>query len=322
MTLPSALQKANDEADALMAKATTKNTADDATLDDNKQREQETGTPAENKPTPEKEPQSDIDWEHKYKVLQGKFNQQSEQLKPLQEKVRQLESTAINPQQVTQLQNQITELQQRNNQLEQMAQEQSASKPQLNPYLQEEYGEEFAQAVAQSAQAQVDAVTAKFQKQLDAVNSQFQATQQSVNQTSTENRFASLRSVLKNNGINFDQVDNDPMFHEWLSEHDEYSGQPRQALLSSAFQSGDVERTARFYQAFISTQKRKPEQNPLSQHVEAPAVPGGADTGAQPAMFDPNAFEKLHDKLRRGQISQADFEQEERRLFSALNNQG
>lgn len=317
MSLPKAVIEAEAKANAMIEaqKGNTDNTstpANNDTIDLPKQSEtppQETLQAQENNP-----------YKHKYEVLQGKFNKLAADMKAMQEKDAIQTSAALpeNDPRFVQLQQQLSALQQQNSQLEQALKERPEPQAQveLNPYLVDEYGEEFAEAVAKAAESQTKAAVDQLRKEF---GSKIDSTHNKVSEFSTSNTMASLKALLANShGIKFDLVNNDPEFHSYLMAQDPYSGVQRQSLLENAFQSGDVERTARFFTDFVKTQNTTSSDHPLSSHVDPATNVVMQDTGTQPAQFNANALAELHDQFRRGLITEADFNKRESELFAAL----
>ena len=266
---------------------------------------------------PKAEPQADpknVDWEHKYNVLNGMYKTDTQNLKSQLQQAQALPQadTAL----VTNLQAQLAQLQDRNSQLEQAVQSAPvASQTELDNYLVEEYGEEFAKAVAQTAAAQ----SAPLLKKLEHLESQFSTQSESIAQNESDRAMNALKSTLSNAGLNFEQVNNDALFHKWLSETDHYSGMQRQQLLEQAFNSGDTQRTARFYTDFAETQNRTAKNNPFHDHVDRlPNQSVGEQVDAQRPTFNPNAMTELGIAFRRGQITRQEYEDAERKLFAQL----
>ena len=311
MTLPRALREAEANADALINR-NAGNTDGQSTPSTNDKQVEPQGTPQNATPQDDS-----TDWKHKFSVLQGKYNSE---IGPLREKVRQLEGNAVSSEQVAQLQQQLQQLQSDNTQLKQTLAEhqQQQETSNLNPYLVDEYGDDFARAVAEQASLQTKSLRQEFENKISELTQQVQSSQNNVQQVATDNRMQTLKSVLGNRQVNFDQVNNDPDFHNWLSEVDPYSGMQRQALLETAFNQGDIERTARFYTAFVESQKSTPN-NPLRDHVDPTHGNSFADTGSQTSTFDPNALVQLGRQLQLGKITQAEYDQREKQLFAAMN---
>jgi hypothetical protein len=269
-------------------------------------------TPVEKQPDP-----VNVDWEHKYKVLDGMFK--AERTK-LSEQIKQLQALPqANTTLVANLQAEIERLKQTNSQLEQAKQSEPAvSHTELDSYLVDEYGEEFAQAVAKTANAQNAPLLQKLQHLENQLNSQ----SQSIQTNETDRNMTSLKATIKSAGFDFNVVNGDSMFHAWLSESDPYSGMQRQDLLEQAFNSGDTLRTARFYTDFMKTQTIKAAQNPFSEHVERlPNVSVGEEVNTQQPIFDRQAIVRLAEQKRRGQITDAEYVAAERKIFAQLKQQ-
>lgn len=267
---------------------------------------------------PKQEPDPvNVDWEHKYKVLDGMFKAEktklSEQIKQLQA-LPQADHTLV-----ANLQAEIQQLKQTNSQLEQAKQSAPAvSQTELDSYLVDEYGEEFAQAVAKTASAQ----NAPLLEQLQRLETQLNSQSQSIQTNEVDRNMNALKSTIKGSGFEFDVVNGDSMFHAWLAESDPYSGMQRQQLLEQAFNSGDIQRTARFYTDFMNTQTTKATQSPFNDHVDRlPNVSVGEQVNTQQPVFDRQAIVRLAEQKRRGQITNAQYVEAERKIFAQLKQQ-
>lgn len=320
MTLPKALADAEARADALInGNGGKTEEAEPANADPapeaNQPGQQPQGTP------PQQDPQEQTDYKHKYDVLQGMFNTTNNELKTLKDQLRQLESRPDNSAQLQQLQQQLQTLQQQNEQLKQQA---SAQQPiQYNEALVSEYGEEFAKAVAEQSRstysADIKQMQSHYEAQLNELKQQLASTQQHVSQTSQDARMQHLSHMLSQQNIDFNRVDSDPEFHQWLAQEESpFSGQTRQELLSRAYQSGDLQRTARFYSAFMESQKTAPS-NPLNNYVDPLSQTTPVEKpNAQPQQFDANELVKLNREYQEGRITTAEFERRENELFARL----
>lgn len=318
MSLPQAVMKAEAEANA-MIEAQNGNT-DKASTPDKEVTQIEFPKQSETPQNETSPPQQEDPYKHKYEVLQGKFNKLAADMKALQEKDAQQTnpvSIETDPRYV-QLQQQLSQLQQQNSQLMQTLESrpEPEAKVELDPYLVEEYGEEFAAAVAKTAAAQTKSAVEKLRQEF---GHKIESTQNTVSQVTTTSSMNNLKKILSDQGIKFDLVNNDPEFHAYLMASDPFSGTQRQTLLENAFNSGDVERTARFFTDFVKTQNQTSSEHPLADHVDPSTNVVMQDTGSQQPNFDPDALTKLHDQFRRGLITEAEFQQKERSLFAALS---
>lgn len=255
---------------------------------------------------PQTQPQAtsdNVDWQAKYQVLQGKYNKE---VKAIHDKAALLDPTPTQNEADSALLQEVEQLRQK------LAQVQATNEqPTLNEHLVSEYGEEFAKAVAETANAQVAELRNEF-------DNRFSQQQQDISSWTTESKMTAVKQSLAGLKIDFNLVDNDPLFHDWMKESDPYSGQTRQTMMMSAFNQGELDRVTRFYTAFVEANQVRAEQHPFSQHVEAP--PSAAqDIGATQAVFDPDAFQALHRKYQRGGISDAEFAKAEREMYAALS---
>lgn len=296
MSLPIDVQEAEKKADEMIKGNTTQ-----APKDPQPQ------TPPNQVETPPKATSNNVDWKAKYDVLQGKYNNE---VPTLIDKVKSLESSALAPNESDQdLRNENLRLKQELDQ----AQQRNVAEPNLalDKHLVAEYGEEFAKAVANTAKAQVDAVKSEFDHK---INQQ----EQHISSWTNESKMTAIQQSLSGLNIDFNQVDKDPLFHDWLNKKDDYSGSTRQQMMVDAFNQGDLNRVIRFYTAFMDSQKQRSENHPFNQHIEAPPS-DVTHQGTQQKVFDSDAFQDLHKRYQRGHISDDEFVKAEREMYAALS---
>jgi hypothetical protein len=318
MALPNALKKQAEKVDGYY-----KNTGDDQT-DPSTQTSQSAPTEIPKPQSQTSETHDDIDYKAKYKTLEGKYKAEvpklHDEVSQLKSKLQQLSAIETDNSKVSQLESQIRELQQANSQLMQTIESgKNGANEQLNSYLSDEYGEEFAKAVAEQARAIANAESSRLTQELEAIKNQFQQTQETVTQSSEQAALNSLSSMLQAQGINFNEVDGDPLFHNWLNQVDTRSGETYSNLMRKAFAQGDLKRTASFYVDYNASQPRSNRQ--LNEYADPLNTVNQSDTGSNNAPFDPNAFKRLGEQLMRKQITREEYEQKERELFRALNRQ-
>tara|TARA_R110002167_G_scaffold91458_1_gene246100 strand:- start:170685 stop:171662 length:978 start_codon:yes stop_codon:yes gene_type:complete len=322
MGLPRAVIEAEKAAEAAML-ALKGNTGEQPTPEVESKKPELTETPEPVKsPVQEQQPaptsnDDGLDWKHKYDVLKGKFNSS---VPALQEKVKQLESQVDNNPKFAQLERESFADKQRISQLEQALQvkEVKPAELELNPYLKEEYGEDFAKAVADTARQENQIMSNKLNELEAKLSGQIQSTQNDVKQTNAVTKMDGLKALISAGGHAFESINDDPMFHEWLSGVDKYSGKERQSLLQHAYDSSNLKLASSFYIDFMGTQKQRFNSNPLSQHVEPVNSNNGQDKLSTNTPFNAESFQELHDKFRRREITEAEFNEKEREFFSAL----
>lgn len=317
MALPQALQDANEKANELIRQQSEgqKSTPDTGNTEDPKPQAQQ---PQENRtPEPPQQQQSDSEqtWEHKYRVLQGKYNADT---KKLNEQLQEAQKRSQDPS----LQHRIQALESENSQLkQQLEQQQQASQPtgelKLNQTLVDEYGEDFARAIAEQSSAGSSDLINQLTQKISSLESKLNQTEQATNETAGNMRMRELNAELSKHNIDFEQVNTDPLFHDWLSAIDDASGEQRNTLMNNAFQRGDINRTAYFFKAFKAQEGSNFNNNPLSSHVDvtsrAPSDAAGDDNVWTKAQMD-----KLYADRRAGKLTDAEFQKWEQQLFSAM----
>lgn len=317
MALPQALQDANEKANELIRQQSEgqKSTPDTGNTEDPKSQAQQ---PQENRtPEPPQQQQSDSEqtWEHKYRVLQGKYNADT---KKLNEQLQEAQKRSQDPSLQHRLQSLETENSQLKQQLEQQQQaSQSSGELKLNQTLVDEYGEDFARAIAEQSSAGSSDLINQLTQKISTLESKLNQTEQATNETAGNMRMRELNAELSKHNIDFEQVNTDPMFHDWLSAIDDASGEQRNTLMNNAFQRGDINRTAYFFKAFKAQEGSNFNNNPLSSHVDvtsrAPSDAAGDDNVWTKAQMD-----KLYADRRAGKLTDAEFQKWEQQLFSAM----
>lgn len=203
-------------------------------------------------------------WESKYKTLQGLFNAE-----------------------VPKLQGQVKELTSRLNEaIAQLEKTAKAATPEpqkasVDPKDVEAFGSDLVEMVQRVAQqmlggvaAKVDGVVAGFEQRVSALEQAQKATSQTVAVTAEDAFFNRLTIQVPD----WEQVNGDERFLAWLGEVDPLLGQPRQAALTAAQQSLNIERTVAIFNAFKSTLPQKPTK--AATAVEKQISPSTAATAA------------------------------------------
>ena len=241
-------------------------------------------------------------WEQRYKALQGKYNAEvprlNAELKELREKVGSVTESNLQAE-IASLKAQL--------------QEQPAPTPVASPVIdkiRDDYGNELADAFA-FQQAENDQLK---QQISDLMNQTHQI--QSVNSLDTFAR------MLGEQGINFEQQNNDPLFIDWLGEVDSFSGLTKQQMLTQAFEAGDLQRAAQFFVAYAGQTSTKTEPKPAPSmddqvRVASTAAPKEDTASDQPAWTQDQIREFYRNKTA-GAYSPEEAQRLENQLFAAL----
>lgn len=259
-------------------------------------------------------------WKSRYLTLQGKYNAE---IPRLQEELRKLrEQPQHSPSDSAELQ----ELRAEVARLKQHAPSSPAATFAGEHALRAEYGNEL-----------IDGLLALVKQQVQPVQQQVAQVGSSIQQSTAQARESSLVTRLKEQGIDFLQRNNDPLFLEWLKEVELFSGMERHKLLQAAYDSGDLDRVVTFFTAYDgqatggrATPAPTPTPAPgpqLNQHVTLTSSASQADqvpaqnvwTGAQITEFYAE-----RDRAARGLKSKYTVEQLaqlEQELFAFLRSQ-
>jgi DNA repair exonuclease SbcCD ATPase subunit len=157
-------------------------------------------------------------------VLQGKYNSEVPRF----------------AEQVKELKNRLDSLESENQQLK-------AKPPEtlVTPEDVEQYGDGLIDVARRIAQEEL----AKKQTEIDSLKSQLSQVQETTANNLQRDFFKSLTEMAPD----WKQVNEDPSFLKWLDEVDEFTGVPRQELLSRAEKSRDAVRVAKFFTSFQKT---------------------------------------------------------------------
>jgi hypothetical protein len=233
--------------------------------------------PAENQPAPAAaepaaptpEPQA-MDWEQRYRTLQGMFNAQVPKL--------QAELRTANQQ--------VAELRQA------LEQRTAAPKAPSSPLLTDKDVEDFGQdtidvmrrAARQEATEQFSGIIENLQKQIATLQTTVVPKVAQFEQAATVSREEKFMRDLDTLSPTWRQLNNDPAFLDWLDEVDPFTGTIRQKLLDTAVQAADAHRAATFFTAFAAAKPAvvpTPTPQPgVSPELEALVTPGKGRGGA------------------------------------------
>lgn len=246
-----------------------------------------------------------INWEERakkaearYQVLQGKYNKEIVEVRKQgnTEEVQSLRQT------IDDLNQTITELRQ------QPAMTPPAPDADLDQ-LREDYGSEL-----------VDGVMSAMRKELSG---QVQQVQQSVQQSTSVTNRTLLEQKLSARGIDFAQVDSDPLFHDWLAKYDANTGVQRQQQLVDSFRNGQLEATAAMYVEYVNgspTQTPHVQQSSFEQHVQ-PQTKAPVQQAPEPRpMFSPQQIQEFYTNKRKGMYTAEEADRIEREIYNSLKN--
>lgn len=280
-------------------------------------------------------PPVDETMEHKYKVLQGKYNAEVPKLsKDLKES-----------------QGQLLEIRQRLNNTESLlaglaaVQPPAAADPPADPPVaavsDEEikvFGPDLIDLIGRVAESKI---IPELNARIAPIDTRFDAIEKSASQdakTLAESRREELLTALTEAVPAWETQNEDQVFLQWLNENDVYAGVPRGALLTQAFRANDASRVIAFFKGFQTenavvtpesdvTPPAAPPEEPQQALVDLVA-PGTPKTGTTSApdesgkriwtRADISAFyAKKNEFITRGRQVPEEYELYEKDLFAA-----
>lgn len=274
-TLPRAVIAAEKRADEILQEIEKQNQMEQVPQPPVESQEPPTPRPIIDSPPP---PQEDS-WEHRFKVLQGKYNAEvprfAHENKDLKGRLQSLED-----------------------QLEEMK---NVKPPELlvRPEEIEQYGEgliDVARRVAREELASKDAMIAKLKTEIDSVKS----VQSHVVQDSF---FRSLTEMVPD----WEALNADANFLNWLDGVDDLTGETRQSLLGRAEQQRDPVRAAKFFNTFKKTSQSWAAQSAASMEQQiVPPTNQAPSTPQSKKIWTRAEITIFYDRVRRGTITDAD----------------
>lgn len=216
-------------------------------------------------------------WEHRYKVIEGKYRAEvprlaadnrelRSQLEALQQELEGLKSQAAKPQQSL-----------------------------INAEDREKYGDDLLDVIKRAAQEQIaakDAEIESLKRRMDMVN-----------QTTAKTVEVTFYDRLGQLAPDWVTINSDQDFLRWLDEYDELTGRTRQDLLSDAEAARDAERVARFFTKWKATQqKQSSAPNPALAAQVAPDANRVVTTPPGKRFFTRAEIRDFYARARRGDI--------------------
>jgi len=279
MSLPRAVLEAEEKANKLHEELLKQQQSPEAT-DPPTEGEQ---TPPAADPEPPKNqdgspPPQEDNWEHRFKVLQGKYNSEvprfAQENKELKSRLESLEDE-IN------------------------ALKSTPAEPLVKPEEIEEYGPGLVDLARRIAQEELRAKDAKIEK----LERQLSGIAEVTTNTAKNDFFRSLGAMVPD----WERINEDPAFLKWLDEVDELTGETRLSLLSKAEVARDAARAAKFFQAYSKTSSSwAAKANDALESQIVPPTNKTPETPPSKRMWTRAEITDFYSRLRRGEVSDQD----------------
>lgn len=220
-------------------------------------------------PPPEPKKEKEVDWEHKYKVLMGKYNKEVKSATENNQRLMDM---------ITSMDSQIKDLHQSLSILtSKEADDKKAERIQSIEQLKQEYPAIYAGVVAQVEET----LSASVKPQIDEVKGKIEAKEKSDAASAQEVFFSVLSGIVED----WSEINNDPEFHTWLQGREKYARENRFKQMEAAYHAGDAKAVAEFMVDFKShmnaeRDRKATEQAAAQKKVEQKVVPETSKTPA------------------------------------------
>ena len=248
------------------------------------------------------------DFEHKYRVLQGKY---TNEVPRLHEQVKVLEAN-------------LSSAIERMNKAS--AEKERAPEPNVaaQPKDVEDFGADLVDMVVRVSQASLaraakvlDAKVAEIDAKIAELTNQVKGTSQSVAVSAEQTFFERLTRVMPD----WERINADQNFLNWLAEEDPVYGVPRQNALHLAQQQLNVERVASVFNAFAGPRKEQaPKIDPLDKHVSPRSAATAAPAPTTKSVITQAQVTQFYNEVRQGKYrgNEAEATRLEQMINSAL----
>ena len=258
--------------------------------------------------------QQQADEGHYYQAwltLKGKYNAEidrlNRQLRELQQERDQQRQKA------EQLQQQIEQLQSAQPQGQPEGQTQEPQDAVLSEEekkrWRDEFGDEFVQAIERMSEARVQSL----RQELEQLKAERQQDQQVSEQQRQERFWQDLQALVPD----WERINKDSRFLQWLSETDPLAGKTRQQALDEASQALDARRVAQIFDAY-----RNQVEGSRDQELAKQVTPGRskAEQPQQGPQYGPEDLVRLQKEYMQGKWRgrEQEFQQKEREIHAAL----
>ncbi|MCO7225924.1 hypothetical protein [Pleionea sp. CnH1-48] len=226
-------------------------------------------------------------WKHRFSVMQGKYNAEVPRLK----------------RQIEQLEQSVQSL--KESPLSQSQAKPSPTEPLLTEEEREEYGE-FAELIDKVAGRISERQPATVpHSETEQLKSELESLKSRTEQNDISDFFKDVERAIPN----WESVNNDTQFHQWLQAIEPYTGRTRQALLEEAQHNLDSVRAISFFENFLSSQSSTPMSPSRENLLQPQRLANGQSKGQEPVIWTSETINQFYSDVRRGQYQGREDEQ-------------
>lgn len=241
---------------------------------------------------PPADPPKEDPWEHKYKVMEGKYRAEVPRLAADNRDLRQ---------KLDALTAQFESLK---------SQASTPAQSLISPEDREKYGDDLLDVIKRTAQEQVAAKD----REIDDLKRRLDG----VHQDTAKNAEVTFYDRLGELVPDWVSINAEDGFLKWLDEHDEFTGKTRQELLSEAEVAKDASRVARFFSKWKAEQTQSVATS--QRALESQVVPDTNKVVKAPAgkrYFTRAEIAQFYQAARRGEVSSKDMVAMEAEIHAA-----
>lgn len=176
--------------------------------------------------TPEVTAPTSIDWEHRYKSMEGRYHAAAQQIQDRDKAIAGLNATLASLKPV-----------EGNN----------GYTPTITADEEKEYGPEFLAVVAKRAQDALMPTIRSLEAKVAELSGVTAKTEAEIGSSARNSLFASLAAAVPN----YEAINHDERFFRWLALPDPYSGDIRHKMLSAAFERNQAPQVIAFFKGFL-----------------------------------------------------------------------
>jgi hypothetical protein len=219
-------------------------------------------------------------WEHRFKVLQGKYNSEVPRLAAENKELK--GSLKAIQEQLEDLKN---------------------AKP-VEPLVKQEEIDEYGEGLIDVARRIAREELATKDSEISKLKAKLETLEGVTTKTVEKDFYSSLEARVPD----WTTINQDKSFHQWLDEVDELTGLRRQDLLSQAEQNRDADRVVKFFTAFKKTSQKQVAA--ASNALETQVAPNSTKTPNTPPskkIWSRAEIADFYKKVRTGSVSDKDI---------------
>jgi len=277
---------------------------------------------------PAKEPAKVDDWEHKFKVLQGKYNAEvprlQKQLNESNGESRELRQRMLN------LEGMLASLQA----VKEAPKEKKPAQPIISDEEREQFGDDLIDLIKRvslnATLPEIESHLKPLEGRVKQVDEKVATSQKSMAESKRQQVFDRLAAVVPN----WEQQNEDENFLNWLDEDEGLTGRPRAYFLTEAMKNNDAEKVIAYFTSFQSENaaatpaEPAPAKSEPQVRLDELTAPGTPQTGTASAPNESGKrvwtraditrfYEDRNEFIKRGKPIPKEMQKLERDIFAA-----